>query len=143
MADPAVLRADEIPVVDRGGGARTIPLVTREIGTQGFLNGITEFDPGASIPLHYHNCEESVKIVEGIGTFEVNGQLHELKQFDTTWVPAGVPHRFLNRSNARMRIFWTYSSVDATRTIVDTDETFSIGSARDRGTAPTTPSSRD
>ena len=143
MADPAVLRADEIPVVDRGGGARTIPLVTREIGTQGFLNGITEFDPGASIPLHYHNCEESVMIVEGVGTFEVNGQLYELKQFDTTWVPAGVPHRFLNRSNARMRIFWTYSSVDATRTIVATGETFSIGSARDRGTAPTTPSSRD
>jgi putative monooxygenase len=133
MADPIVLRADAIPVVDRGGGARTIPLVTREVGTEGFLNGITEFDPGAGIPLHFHNCEESVMIVEGVATFEVAGQLHELKQFDTTWVPAGVPHRFLNRSNARMRIFWTYSSVEATRTIVETGETFSIGSARDRG----------
>ena len=135
MAHPAVLRADVIPVVDRGGGARTIPLVTREVGTQAFLNGITEFDPGAGIPLHFHNCEESAMIVEGTATFEVDGQLHELKQFDTTWVPAGVPHRFLNQSQARMRIFWTYSSIEATRTVVATGETFSIGSAQDRAGA--------
>ncbi|MBX5489751.1 MAG: cupin domain-containing protein [Chloroflexi bacterium] len=137
MAEPAILRPSEIPPVDRGGGARTIPLVCCEIGAQGVLNGITEFDPGAAIPLHYHNCEETVLVLEGEATFEVDGRVYELRPLDTTWVPTGVPHRFLNRSNRRLRIFWTYSSVDATRTIVATGETFKIGSPQDR--APATP----
>jgi quercetin dioxygenase-like cupin family protein len=137
VAEPAILHPDQLPVVDRGGGARTIPLVCCEIGARGVLNGITEFDPGAAIALHYHNCEETVLVLEGDATFEVAGQVHELKALDTTWVPEGVPHRFLNRSGARMRIFWTYSSVDATRTIVATGETFKIGSEQDR--APGTP----
>lgn len=135
MAAPAVLRPRSLPVVDRGGGARTIPLVVTEIGARGLLNGITEFDPGAAIPLHTHNCEETVMVIEGRATFEVDGRQHELETFDTTWVPAGVPHRFMNRSAGRMRILWTYSSIDATRTIVATGETFRIGSARDRAPA--------
>jgi quercetin dioxygenase-like cupin family protein len=135
MAEAKILRPSEIPAVDRGGGARTIPLVCCEIGAQGVLNGITEFDPGAAIPLHYHNCEETVLVLEGEATFEVDGRVYELGPLDTTWVPTGVPHRFLNRSNRRMRIFWTYSSVDATRTIVATGETFKIGSAQDRAPA--------
>ena len=32
MAEPAILHPHAIPVVDRGGGARTIPLVCAEIG---------------------------------------------------------------------------------------------------------------
>jgi quercetin dioxygenase-like cupin family protein len=136
MAEPAILHPDAIPVVDRGGGARTIPLVCCEIGATGFLNGITEFDPGAAIPLHYHNCEETVLVLEGSATFEVDGRVFELSALDTTWVPTGMPHRFLNQSNARMRIFWTYSSIDATRTVVATGKTFKIGSAQDRAGAP-------
>lgn len=137
MGQHAILHPAAIPAVDRGGGARTVPLVCCEIGAQGFLNGITEFDPGASIALHYHNCEETVLVLEGQATFEVDGQIYELGPLDTTWVPATVPHRFANNSGARMRIFWTYSSVEATRTVVATGQTFKIGSEQDR--APSTP----
>lgn len=139
MAEPTVLRPRSLPVIDRGGGARTIPLVVAGIGAEGFLNGITEFDPGAAIPLHTHNCEETVVVIEGRATFEVDGREYELDTLDTTWVPAGVPHRFMNRSGARMRILWTYSSIEATRTIVATGETFKIGSARDRAPAAADP----
>ena len=139
MADPAILHPHQIPVVDRGGGARTIPLVCCEIGAQGLLNGITELDPGAGIPLHYHNCEETVLVIEGQATFEVDGREYELTALDTTWVPPEMHHRFVNRSQARVRIFWTYSSVDATRTIVATGETFRIGSAQDRAGGQPTP----
>lgn len=135
MGGAVVLRPRSLPAVDRGGGARTIPLVVREIGARGFLNGITEFDPGAAIALHTHNCEETVMVIEGRATFEVDGRQYELDAFDATWVPAGVPHRFMNRSADRMRILWTYSSIHATRTIVATGETFEIGSARDRAPA--------
>jgi quercetin dioxygenase-like cupin family protein len=127
----AILRPAEIKAHERGGGARTIPLVTSGTGSQSLLNGITEFGPGASIPLHTHNCEESVMVLEGQAVVEIDGVRHLMGPNDTTWVPAGLPHRFINASNeAKMRIFWTYASVDATRTLVATGDTRSIDSER-------------
>ena len=123
-ASGAVLRPSEIKAAERGGGARTIPLVSKRIGSTSLLNGITFFDPGAGIPLHKHNCEESVMILEGRAVAEIDGVEHELGPLDTTWLPADVPHRFRNASDTEpMRIFWTYASVDATRTLIATGET--------------------
>lgn len=116
----AILRPDDLPVNDRGNGARTIPLVSRKCGSTSLINGITAFDPGAKIGLHFHNCEESVLILEGEAVAEIDGQRHALRAGDTTWIPANVPHRFLNESDQMMRIFWTYATVDATRTMVAT-----------------------
>jgi putative monooxygenase len=116
----SVLRTAELPAFSRGGGARTIPLVTRARGAAVFLNGQTLFDGGAGIPLHIHNCPESVVILEGAAIVEIDGTEHQLTTFDATYVDAGVPHRFRNASDtAPMRILWTYASVDATRTLVD------------------------
>jgi quercetin dioxygenase-like cupin family protein len=126
---PAVLRPDQLPVTERGGGARTVPLVTAALGSKEMLNGITSFQPGAAIPLHSHNCEESVIILEGSAVFELDGVEHELKRYDTTWIPPNVPHRFRNASAQEpLRIFWTYASVDATRTLIATGETRSVAS---------------
>lgn len=126
-----VMRPSEIKPHERGGGARTTPLVTRGIGSTSLLNGITEFGPGAAIPVHTHNCEESVLVLEGDAIAELDGVQHAMSATDTTWVPAGVPHRFINASDGKpMRIFWTYASIDATRTIVATGETRSVDSER-------------
>jgi putative monooxygenase len=38
---PVVLRPSGIPARQRGGGAKTIPLVTRRTGSTSFINGIT------------------------------------------------------------------------------------------------------
>lgn len=124
---PVILRPSERPVVQRGGGVTTIPLVTRACGSTGLINGITIFPPGGSIALHWHNCEESVMVLEGRATVEIDGARHEMQPGDTTWVPAEVPHRFLNASeSAEMRILWTYARADATRTSAATGETRSI-----------------
>jgi quercetin dioxygenase-like cupin family protein len=124
---PVILRPAEIPARDRGGGARTIPLVTRGIGATGFINGITIFDPGASVPLHSHNCEESVMVLEGRAVVEIDGTEYEVGTHDVTFLPANVPHRFRNASTTeRMRILWTYASIEATRTIVATGDTRTI-----------------
>jgi quercetin dioxygenase-like cupin family protein len=129
-----VLRPAEIPAAERGGGARTIPLVTRRIGSTSLLNGITSFEPGAAIPLHSHNCEESVVLIEGHAIAEIDGVEHELHPLDTTWIPANVPHRFLNLSTTEsMRILWTYASVQATRTLIATGETHPISEEHAKG----------
>lgn len=116
----AILKPDELPVNDRGNGARTIPLVTRKCGSTSLINGITAFDPGAKIGIHFHNCEESVMILEGDAIAEIDGERLSLKAGDTTWIPANTPHRFLNESDGPMRIFWIYADVNATRTMVET-----------------------
>lgn len=119
-----VLRTAELPTVDRGGGAVTTPLVTTAIGATGFLNGITTFAPGAEIAHHTHNCAESVVIIEGFAVVDIDGVETPLDLHDATFVPANVPHRFRNASpRDRMRILWTYASVEATRTILATGET--------------------
>lgn len=123
MHHPAILRPGQLKTNDRGGGARTTPLVTRKCGSTSMINGITAFDPGASIGMHMHNCEESVMVLDGNAIVEIDGVRHELAANDTTWIPAHVPHRFINASSTEpMRIFWIYASIDATRTLVATGE---------------------
>jgi quercetin dioxygenase-like cupin family protein len=125
---PAViLRPSSQLLVQRGGGVTTIPLVSRGCGSTGLINGITQFPPGGSIALHWHNCEESVMVIEGRATVEIDGVLHPMETGDTTWVPANVPHRFINASGTKpMRILWIYALVDATRTNAVTGETRTI-----------------
>ena len=125
----AILRPNERSSRERGGGIRTTYLVSKSAGSTRLLNGITEIDPGASVPLHAHNCEESVMVLEGQAIIEVDGAKHRLNLHDTTWLAANVPHRFSNASvTARLKIFWTYSSIDATRTMASTGKVSSIES---------------
>ncbi len=122
---PVVLKPDQIKSHDRGGGARTIPLVSPTIGATGFINGITEFGPSAAIPFHSHNCEESVMLLEGDAVLDMAGQESVvLKKHDTTWLPANLSHRFRNLSDsAPMKILWIYANAQATRTLTESGET--------------------
>lgn len=121
---PLVLRPHLLPHRERGAGARTIPLVTSERGATTYLNGITNFEPGAAIAHHTHNVAESVMIIEGTAIVDIDGVRTSLRVFDTTFVPANIPHHFKNASETEeMSIFWIYGSLDSTRTIVATGET--------------------
>ena len=122
-----VFRPQEMPSIDRGQGAKTTPLVTAKAGAKDFLNGMTVFEPGAQIAHHLHNVAESVMVIKGTAIVNVAGQEHLLNTFDTTFVPADIPHHFKNASaTEEMRIFWTYGSIDATRTIIETGVTSRI-----------------
>ncbi|MGE5617985.1 MAG: cupin domain-containing protein [Sphingomonadaceae bacterium] len=123
MSEPQILRFEEIQTVARGGGVSTKPLAGSWIGTQGFTSGITTFPVGAAIRLHTHNVEETVTILEGEALCEIDGKTYQLQTLDTTYVPASVPHRFVNAGQGRMRILWTYATTYVTRTFVDTGET--------------------
>lgn len=109
---------------DRGGGASTTPLVTAGMGASTFITGYTEFAGGAKIPFHFHNCEESVLLVEGHAIFDIDGETFAIQPLDVTFIPAGVPHRFRNASETEpMKIMWIYGSPEANRTLVETGET--------------------
>lgn len=121
--DAVILRPTELPRKERGNGASTVPLVGSHLGSTTFLNGITTFDPGAAIGHHSHNCVESVAVIEGTAFVDIDGTEHYLNTYDTTFVPANIVHRFRNASETEpMKIFWTYASIDATRTMAGTTE---------------------
>jgi quercetin dioxygenase-like cupin family protein len=123
----ALLRPELLKTYERGGGARTTPLVSPAVGASGFINGITSFDPGVAVPFHSHNCEESVVLLEGEAALDIEGEEHLLQVLDTTWIPPNVSHRFRNLSRTTsMKILWIYSSVDATRTLTGTGVTHSV-----------------
>lgn len=118
-----VFRPDELPSKNRGGGAKTVPLVTAARGGTTYLNGVTIFEPGAAIGHHVHNVAESVMVIKGSAVVDINGERTALNTFDTTFVPANVPHHFENSSDTEeMRILWTYGSLDATRTLTESGE---------------------
>ncbi|MBM4297705.1 MAG: cupin domain-containing protein, partial [Deltaproteobacteria bacterium] len=52
MADAHILRIDSLPVVERGNGIQTTPLVTKELGGKHITTGITRFPVGAKVPMH-------------------------------------------------------------------------------------------
>ena len=60
-----LFRPKDIFPIERGGGAGTIPMASRKNGSSSLMNGITLLDPRAEIPLHSHNCDEAVIVLEG------------------------------------------------------------------------------
>lgn len=60
-----------------------------------------------------------------------------LGPMDTTFIPEGVPHRFLNVGTGSLVILWIYDTDHVTRTFVETGKTVDHRSAGDRVTRPT------
>jgi quercetin dioxygenase-like cupin family protein len=110
---------DELPSVARGAGIASVELTAPPLEGQGFIMGITTFPPGTSIPIHCHNTTEQVTLIEGEGIAEIDGDQFPVRTFDTTQVPAGQFHRFLNPGTSTMRILWVYGSTHVTRTFED------------------------
>ncbi|HET8988757.1 MAG TPA: cupin domain-containing protein, partial [Humibacillus sp.] len=102
-----LVRPDRVAPFDRGNGVVTIPYVGKwNCESNHVTTGQTQFAAGTGLPLHSHNVEESVFVLEGEAVAEIGDESFELVAGEATWVPAGVPHRFWNRGSGVMRIYW-------------------------------------
>ena len=123
----AIMQSNTQPVIQRGGGAETIQMVMPACGTTSLLSGFTTIPPNQGIPMHYHNCEETVLVVEGSAIVETDEGAFTAMAGDVVWQAEGTPHRFVSASNVHaVKIYWTYASSKATRTLVENGETASI-----------------
>ncbi|MCC6474890.1 MAG: cupin domain-containing protein [Burkholderiales bacterium] len=132
MNKSSIIKVDSVNVIDRGGGIRTIPLVTpRSAQSPRFTTGISIYPRGTGAPLHSHNCDEQVTLLQGTGEVEVDGAVTPLVRHDSTYIPANRTHRFTNTGDGPMAILWIYSSDRVTRTFAATGETVEHLSAED------------
>ena len=132
MSKATVLKADEIRTIARGGGILTTPLITHHVRPDvRFTTGMSVYPEGKGAPLHHHNCDEQVTLLEGEGEVEVDGRVTPLRPYDSTYISAGQVHAFRNTGAAPMRILWIYSSAKVTRTFAGSDEEVEHLSAKD------------
>jgi mannose-6-phosphate isomerase-like protein (cupin superfamily) len=132
MTTTHIFHVDRVPTINRGGGVTTIPLTTHFTAPEArFTTGMSVYPVGKGAPLHVHNCDEQVTLLEGVGEVEIEGKITPLKQYDSTYLPGGVVHAFRNKGDVPMRILWIYSSTRVTRTFEGSSEEVEHLSAKD------------
>ena len=50
-------------------------------------------DPGAATPVHRHDCEEAIVILEGHGVMEIDGRKQEFEPGNTLVIPRNAVHQ--------------------------------------------------
>jgi quercetin dioxygenase-like cupin family protein len=116
-----IMRFQQSAVYELSGNAFFTDLFARRFGAIGICGGHGRFLPGASLPCHIHDYDESITIIKGAATCLVQGRRYELSNCATAYVPRGLPHRFLNNSDEEMAMIWVYAGDEPDRRIVDND----------------------
>ena len=113
-----LIRHDNGTIYELSSNAFFCDLFARRYGSQGICGGYGRFLPGASLPCHIHDFDESITIVKGNAVCLVQGRQYELSNCDTAFVPRGLPHRFINRSSGEMAMIWVYAGSEPDRRMV-------------------------
>lgn len=126
------VRYDDITPFSRGDGVETRLMIGKGIAeSTPFTTGTTVFPAGCGAPMHIHNCDEQVTILEGEAEASIGGNMVRLGPGDTAFAPAGDPHFFRNPGQSPLVILWIYGGREVTRTFVETGVTVPHLSAGD------------
>ena len=88
-------------------------------GARGICGGYGLFEPGARLPCHRHDFDESITIVQGTATCIVEGRRHDLSGNATALIPQGRCHYFINLTLEPMAMIWVYAGDKPDRIVMD------------------------
>jgi quercetin dioxygenase-like cupin family protein len=94
-------------------------LFNADLGAHGICGGHGVFEPGARLPCHRHEFDESITIVRGTATCVVEGRRYELSGNATALVPQGCCHYFINLTLEPMAMIWVYAGDRPDRIVMD------------------------
>ena len=89
--------------VEGANGVSIRWLITKDDGAWNFSMRMFELEPAGHTPLHAHEWEHEVFIVEGKGTFVCEGKEHPFEAEHVIFVDAGKEHCFKNTGEAVLR----------------------------------------
>ncbi len=82
--------------------------------------GLVTFAPGAVLPYHLHAFTESVTLLSGAMTLDIEGRSYSLKTLDNAVIRAGQAHASRNVSTTKNAVLHIAMAVDVpSRTLVD------------------------
>jgi quercetin dioxygenase-like cupin family protein len=114
-----VVRQASAETFELAPGARFRDDFNASLSARGICGGYGRFDPGARLPCHRHDFDESITIIEGTAVCMVEGRRYELSGNATALVPRGRCHYFINQSDAPMAMLWVYAGDMPDRIVLD------------------------
>jgi len=81
--------------------------------------GYATFQHGGRLPAHVHDFDESICIVQGKATCNVEGRLYSMSGGATALQPRGRVHYFINETHETMAMIWVYAGPMPVRTEID------------------------
>ncbi len=70
-------------------------------------------EPRAETPVHYHECEEIVVVLEGSGRAVIDGETQEFGPNSTLIIPPRVVHQLVNSGGGPMQLIASLSASPA------------------------------
>lgn len=94
-----MIAVGEGPRCELAPGVAFQSLVGAHVDARNLTSGIVTFAPGARLPCHRHTFGESITLLGGSATVEVEGRVYRLDALDNVTVPRGLAHAAVNASS--------------------------------------------
>lgn len=92
---------------------------SRQIPGMRMCGGMGTFAPGARLPAHVHDFDESICIIAGQAVCWAEGKRLVMGDCATALQPRGRAHYFVNETDAPMAMIWVYAGPTPQRIVVD------------------------
>jgi quercetin dioxygenase-like cupin family protein len=97
---------EEVDAEEVGRGCKDVNirrLITKDIGAKHFAMRMFEVAPEGHTPLHSHEWEHEVFILEGEGLVFGQGGEEKIKKGDVVFMPGNERHQFKNTGDQKLR----------------------------------------